>query len=218
MSCRCLLFWRLGHAFQAAHLFQGKDSILSGPAGGIVGAAVTCEAENFSRIIGFDMGGTSTDVAHYDGVVASAFVLHLHMVILLSGLVLFTYFLKPLLAGEFERTFNTEVAGVRMRAPMMRIHTVAVRVAVVGLRNTHLATGKARLLSMIQTVISLFSGWWRLHSHLRRCPHASWSCICWCQPRTGSFDLGVVTLALVAVVAQGLPFLSSSNRYVAGSP
>eukprot|EP00750_Incisomonas_marina_P010684 INCI16297.16.p1 GENE.INCI16297.16~~INCI16297.16.p1 ORF type:complete len:594 (+),score=116.95 INCI16297.16:1283-3064(+) len=88
-----LMFMQSNGGLKAAHLFQGKDSILSGPAGGIVGAAVTCEAENFSRIIGFDMGGTSTDVAHYD--------------------------------GEFERTFNTEVAGVRMRAPMMRIHTVA---------------------------------------------------------------------------------------------
>ena len=73
--------------------FQGKDAILSGPAGGIVGAARTAEAAGFDRIIGFDMGGTSTDVALYD--------------------------------GAFERAFETEVAGVRIRAPMMAINTVA---------------------------------------------------------------------------------------------
>src|SRR5437660_2489391 len=76
-----------------ARRFQGKDAILSGPAGGIVGAARTAEAAGFARIIGFDMGGTSTDVSHY--------------------------------AGSFEREFETKVAGVRMRAPMMSIHTVA---------------------------------------------------------------------------------------------
>src|SRR3989441_10972509 len=77
----------------AARRFQGKDAILSGPAGGIVGAARTSEMAGFARIIGFDMGGTSTDVSHY--------------------------------AGAFEREFETRVAGVRMRAPMMSIHTVA---------------------------------------------------------------------------------------------
>ncbi len=76
-----------------AHGFQGKDAILSGPAGGIVGAARTAGMAGLDRIIGFDMGGTSTDVALY--------------------------------AGAFERTFETEVAGVRMRAPMMAINTVA---------------------------------------------------------------------------------------------
>ena len=76
-----------------AHLFQGKDAILSGPAGGIVGAVEVSRLAGFERIIGFDMGGTSTDVTHY--------------------------------AGEYERAFVTEVAGVRLRAPMMRIHTVA---------------------------------------------------------------------------------------------
>jgi len=76
-----------------AHRFQGKDSILSGPAGGIVGMVRTSEAAGFHRIIGFDMGGTSTDVSHY--------------------------------AGELEREFETQVAGVRMRAPMMSIHTIA---------------------------------------------------------------------------------------------
>src|SRR6266516_3396313 len=76
-----------------ARRFQGKDAILSGPAGGIVGAARTSEMAGFARIIGFDMGGTSTDVSHY--------------------------------AGAFERAFETQVAGVRMRAPMMSIHTVA---------------------------------------------------------------------------------------------
>jgi 5-oxoprolinase (ATP-hydrolysing) len=76
-----------------AHAFQGKDAILSGPAGGIVGMARTAELAGMARVIGFDMGGTSTDVSHY--------------------------------AGEFEREFETQVAGVRMRAPMMSIHTVA---------------------------------------------------------------------------------------------
>ena len=76
-----------------AHRFQGKDAILSGPAGGIVGAVQVSRQAGFDRIIGFDMGGTSTDVTHY--------------------------------AGEYERAFVTEVAGVRLRAPMMRIHTVA---------------------------------------------------------------------------------------------
>jgi 5-oxoprolinase (ATP-hydrolysing) len=74
-------------------LFQGKDAILSGPAGGVVGMVETGRAAGFERLIGFDMGGTSTDVSHF--------------------------------AGEYERTFETEVAGVRMRAPMMLIHTVA---------------------------------------------------------------------------------------------
>jgi 5-oxoprolinase (ATP-hydrolysing) len=76
-----------------ARLFQGKDSILSGPAGGIVGAVKTSTAAGFDKIIGFDMGGTSTDVSHFN--------------------------------GEYERTFETEIAGVRLRAPMMSIHTVA---------------------------------------------------------------------------------------------
>ncbi len=76
-----------------ADLFQGKDAILSGPAGGVVGMVETGRMAGFKRLIGFDMGGTSTDVTHYD--------------------------------GELERAFETEVAGVRMRAPMMRIHTVA---------------------------------------------------------------------------------------------
>src|SRR6185312_11276993 len=77
----------------AADLFQGKDAILSGPAGGVVGMATTGREAGLQHLIGFDMGGTSTDVSHYD--------------------------------GEFERTFETEVAGVRIRAPMMLIHTVA---------------------------------------------------------------------------------------------
>ena len=76
-----------------AGLFRGKDAILSGPAGGIVGAVKTAAAAGYDQIISFDMGGTSTDVAHYN--------------------------------GEYERTFETLVAGVRMRAPMMMIHTVA---------------------------------------------------------------------------------------------
>ena len=76
-----------------AQVFQGKDAILSGPAGGIVGMARTAGLAGHDKVIGFDMGGTSTDVSHY--------------------------------AGEFEREFETQVAGVRMRAPMMSIHTVA---------------------------------------------------------------------------------------------
>jgi len=88
-----LMFMQSNGGLTDARLFQGKDSILSGPAGGIVGAARVAELAGFDRIIGFDMGGTSTDVSHY--------------------------------AGEFERTFETHVAGVRMRAPMMQIHTVA---------------------------------------------------------------------------------------------
>ncbi len=88
-----LLFMQSNGGLADARRFQGKDSILSGPAGGIVGAVRTSVAAGFERIIGFDMGGTSTDVSHY--------------------------------AGEFERTFETLVAGVRMRAPMMSIHTVA---------------------------------------------------------------------------------------------
>ncbi|WP_373546074.1 hydantoinase B/oxoprolinase family protein [Chamaesiphon sp.] len=76
-----------------ARLFQGKDSILSGPAGGIVGAVKTSMAAGFDKIIGFDMGGTSTDVSHFN--------------------------------GDYERTLTTEIAGVRLRAPMMSIHTIA---------------------------------------------------------------------------------------------
>ncbi|MEA1052076.1 hydantoinase B/oxoprolinase family protein [Lamprobacter modestohalophilus] len=76
-----------------AHLFQGKDAILSGPAGGIIGAIETALQAGFDKLITFDMGGTSTDVAHY--------------------------------AGTLERSLETPVAGVRLRAPMMQIHTVA---------------------------------------------------------------------------------------------
>jgi 5-oxoprolinase (ATP-hydrolysing) len=88
-----LLFMQSNGGLTDAHRFQGKDSILSGPAGGIVGMARTAHNAGFDKVIGFDMGGTSTDVSHY--------------------------------AGEFEREFETRVAGVRMRAPMMSIHTVA---------------------------------------------------------------------------------------------
>jgi len=88
-----LMFMMSSGGLTAAELFQGKDAILSGPAGGVVGMVETGRAAGFTRLIGFDMGGTSTDVSHYD--------------------------------GEFERAFETEVAGVRMRAPMMLIHTVA---------------------------------------------------------------------------------------------
>jgi 5-oxoprolinase (ATP-hydrolysing) len=88
-----LLFMQSNGGLTDAQAFQGKDSILSGPAGGIVGAVQTSQMAGLEKVITFDMGGTSTDVAHY--------------------------------AGEYERAFETEVAGVRLRAPMMSIHTVA---------------------------------------------------------------------------------------------
>jgi len=88
-----LQFMQSSGGLTDAHRFQGKDAILSGPAGGIVGAVEVSRLAGFDRIIGFDMGVTSTDVTHW--------------------------------AGEYERSFVTEVAGVRLRAPMMHIHTVA---------------------------------------------------------------------------------------------
>ena len=88
-----LFFMQSSGGLTDAHAFAGKDAILSGPAGGIVGMARTAAIAGIEKVIGFDMGGTSTDVSHY--------------------------------AGQFEREFETQVAGVRMRAPMMSIHTVA---------------------------------------------------------------------------------------------
>ena len=88
-----LMFMMSSGGLTAAELFQGKDAILSGPAAGVVGMAESGREAGFTHLIGFDMGGTSTDVSHFD--------------------------------GEYERAFETEVAGVRMRAPMMLIHTVA---------------------------------------------------------------------------------------------
>lgn len=88
-----LMFMMSSGGLTAASLFKGKDAILSGPAGGVVGAVETARLAGYEKMIGFDMGGTSTDVSHYD--------------------------------GALERAFETEVAGVRMRAPMMQIHTVA---------------------------------------------------------------------------------------------
>jgi len=88
-----LYFMQSSGGLTEADFFEGKDAILSGPAGGVIGAVETSRLAGFTRIIGFDMGGTSTDVFHYD--------------------------------GELERSFETEVAGVRLRAPMMQIHTVA---------------------------------------------------------------------------------------------
>jgi 5-oxoprolinase (ATP-hydrolysing) len=100
-----LLFMQSSGGLTEAHRFQGKDAILSGPAGGIVGMVRTALAAGHRRVIGFDMGGTSTDVSHFAG---------------------------PADAGhggdgviDYERAFETQVAGVRMRAPMMSIHTVA---------------------------------------------------------------------------------------------
>ena len=92
-GCRRLQFMQSNGGLIDAALFQGKDSILSGPAGGVVGMVRTGTMAGFDKLIGFDMGGTSTDVTHFD--------------------------------GQYERSFETEVAGVRMRAPMMRIHTIA---------------------------------------------------------------------------------------------
>ncbi|MEO8557497.1 MAG: hydantoinase B/oxoprolinase family protein [Rhodospirillales bacterium] len=88
-----LMFMQSNGGLADARVFQGKDAILSGPAGGVVGAVETAKLAGFARIIGFDMGGTSTDVSHFN--------------------------------GEYERTFETKVAGVRMRTPMMQINTVA---------------------------------------------------------------------------------------------
>jgi len=88
-----LQFMQSSGGLTDAHSFQGKDAILSGPAGGIVGAVRASTLAGFDKIISFDMGGTSTDVAHY--------------------------------AGEYERAFDAEVAGVRLRAPIMQIHTIA---------------------------------------------------------------------------------------------
>ncbi len=88
-----LMFMRSSGGLSNARMFQGKGSILSGPAGGVVGMARTATQAGFSKVIGFDMGGTSTDVSHFDGI--------------------------------FERVFDATVAGVRIRTPMMHIHTVA---------------------------------------------------------------------------------------------
>ncbi|NKB35787.1 MAG: 5-oxoprolinase [Gammaproteobacteria bacterium] len=88
-----LMFMQSNGGLTQAHLFQGKDAILSGPAGGVVGMSKTAAICGIEKLIGFDMGGTSTDVTHFN--------------------------------GEYERSFETRIAGVRMRAPMMKIHTVA---------------------------------------------------------------------------------------------
>lgn len=88
-----LFFMQSSGGLTDARFFQGKDSILSGPAGGVVGAVRVAAAAGYDRLIGFDMGGTSTDVFHY--------------------------------AGAYERSFDSEIAGVHLRAPMMRMHTVA---------------------------------------------------------------------------------------------
>ncbi len=88
-----LFFMQSSGGLTDARTFQGRNSILSGPAGGVVGAVRSCTQAGINRLIGFDMGGTSTDVSHYQ--------------------------------GEYERTHETEIAGVRLRTPMMRVHTVA---------------------------------------------------------------------------------------------
>ncbi|KWT70036.1 5-oxoprolinase [Hyphomicrobium sulfonivorans] len=88
-----VLFMASSGGLKAAETFRGRDAILSGPAGGVVGMAETGRRASFEKLIGFDMGGTSTDVAHF--------------------------------AGDYERTFETQIAGVRLSVPMLRVHTVA---------------------------------------------------------------------------------------------
>ena len=88
-----LMFMQSNGGLTDAYAFQGKDALLSGPAGGVVGMVRTAANADLDKLIGFDMGGTSTDVSHY--------------------------------AGEFERAYETEVAGIRVRSPMMDINTVA---------------------------------------------------------------------------------------------
>jgi 5-oxoprolinase (ATP-hydrolysing) len=88
-----VLFMASSGGLKSAAMFRGRDAILSGPAGGVVGMAETSQHAGFDKVIGFDMGGTSTDVSH--------------------------------IAGEYERTFETQVAGVRLTVPMLRIHSVA---------------------------------------------------------------------------------------------
>ena len=68
-----LLFMQSSGGLTSAHLFKGEDAILSGPAGGVVGAVETARIAGFGRVIGFDMGGTSTDVCHFDGVYERTF-------------------------------------------------------------------------------------------------------------------------------------------------
>jgi 5-oxoprolinase (ATP-hydrolysing) len=92
-ECPNLLFMASSGGLKAAQTFRGRDAILSGPAGGVVGMAETGKRAGFDKVIGFDMGGTSTDVAHF--------------------------------AGEYERAFETQIAGVRLAVPMLRVHTVA---------------------------------------------------------------------------------------------
>ncbi|MEV6617987.1 hydantoinase B/oxoprolinase family protein [Streptomyces sp. NPDC051051] len=88
-----LMFMQSNGGLAEARRFRGKDAVLSGPAGGIVGMARMSQLAGFDRVIGFDMGGTSTDVSHF--------------------------------AGAYERVFTTQLAGVRLCAPMLDIHTVA---------------------------------------------------------------------------------------------
>src|SRR5262249_54228426 len=88
-----LLFMASSGGLKSAQTFRGRDASLSGPAGGVVGMAETAKRAGFPRVIGFDMGGTSTDVAHF--------------------------------AGAYERAFETQIAGVRLAVPMLRVHTVA---------------------------------------------------------------------------------------------
>ena len=108
-----LYFMQSNGGLVDAHKFRGKDAILSGPAGGVVGMVETAQDDGFDRIIGFDMGGTSTDVAHFNASQLS------------SKKESSSENNKTYQVREYEREFETQVAGVRLRAPMMNIHTVA---------------------------------------------------------------------------------------------
>ncbi len=131
-----VMFMMSSGGLTAADLFQGKDAILSGPAAGVVGLARTGETAGFGQVIGFDMGGTSTDVAHFD--------------------------------GEYERAFETEVAGVRVRAPMMLIHTVAAG----GGSILHYEAGRFRVgpdSAGSKSRPRLLSQWWPACCYRRQC-------------------------------------------------
>ena len=131
-----LLFMQSSGGLTSAHLFRGKDAILSGPAGGVVGAVETARIAGFAKIIGFDMGGTSTDVCHFDGV--------------------------------YERTFESVVAGVRVRAPMMLIHTVAAGGGSILLLRRRALPRRPRF-SRRQSRACLLSARRTAHRHRRQC-------------------------------------------------
>ena len=127
-----LMFMQSNGGLTDANYFHGKDAILSGPAGGVVGMVKTGEKVGLNKLIGFDMGGTSTDVSHF--------------------------------SGKFERSFETEVAGVRMRAPMMDIHTVAAGGgSICTFRDGRFQVGTR--FCRREPRPSLLSKWWPLNRH-----------------------------------------------------